>query len=90
MSAILGNAIISYDLDKAHDLVKQTMIRRGYLDNWRVNNQTYDLPNTTLWRSETSTDQILDDLKDCARTNGATILRSVAVLGSQWVGHPVR
>jgi hypothetical protein len=90
MSATLGNAIISYDLNTAHIAVKQAMIDRGYLDHCTLNNLTYDLPNTTLWRRNTSTGQILSDLQDCARVNRATIQRSVAVLGTDWAGYPAR
>lgn len=48
------NAYITYDVTARQDDVKAGMRSRGYSDNWRLNYQTWHLPNTSLWKAEVS------------------------------------
>ncbi len=85
MSTTPGNVLISYDLKNLHKEVKDAMKSRGYNDTILLSSKNYALPNTTLWRAKTSTDQALADLKNVCAEKKATLEKAVAVLGTDWV-----
>jgi hypothetical protein len=89
MGTTKGDALISYDIPHSHDEVKRSMKSKGYLDTWKYsgNNKTYVLPNTTLWKPQTSSDTALSDLKASCADKKVTLERAISVLASEWVGH---
>lgn len=88
MSNTLGTVLISYDLANGHTLVKQSMLSKGYYDGWQDDlTGSHKLPNTTLWKPNTSTDQALSDLRSaCSEAAVGFSQRAVAVLATNWVG----
>jgi hypothetical protein len=91
MSTIKGDAVISYDIPHSHALVKNSMKNKGYHDKWNYtgNSKTYMLPNTTLWKSNTSTDDALADLKASCNQVNVKLEKVVCVLGTEWVGYNI-
>lgn len=88
MGTTKGDALISYDIPHSHDLVKKSMKGKGYLDTWNyTNNPTYGLPSTTLWRSNTSSDTAMNDLKASCTEAKVKLEKAVSVLASEWVGY---
>lgn len=74
------NFLVSYDLDKGHEQVKQTLLDRGYLDWFAFagNAQKYYLPNTTFWHDKKSSSQdVLSELKSVCSVFGVNLERIV-------------
>lgn len=60
--------LVSYDLSrKKHGKFKEAMKEKGYLDYFMYNNETYYLPNTTLWNPKKTTASALKDVDDVIR-----------------------
>lgn len=69
MATTTNDVIISYDIEKigtVHSFVKECMEKKGYFDAFIQSGTTnlVELPNTTLWRQNTSSKQGFDDVKD--------------------------
>ena len=86
MSSKTGDCLISYDIDRNHVTVKSAMKTLGYMDRVTVGGNTYALPNTTLWKNQTSTDTALSDLQRICRQTGTTLEKAITVLGTEWLG----
>jgi GH18 family chitinase len=57
-------AYVTYDVSShGQKKVKDAMKDLGYFDNWTSNQKTYYLPNTCLWKKDTSTTQALADIE---------------------------
>ncbi|MAZ29300.1 MAG: hypothetical protein CL868_19790 [Cytophagaceae bacterium] len=55
----------------------------------RWNNEgypSYELPNTTLWHTQKSINQVVEDLKNVSKQLGVTLEKTIAVLASEFVG----
>lgn len=89
MSNIKGNALVSYDIPHSHEAVKQSMLKKGYRDRWNYegNKTVYLLPNTTLWKPNTSSDDAMADLKASCSACSVALDKAVAVLATDWVGY---
>lgn len=83
------DAIITYDIESEksdnskNDEVKNGMKDLGYLDQFDTTNKNKKkvvcyLPNTTLWKSNTSPEKALQDLHTVAKEVNATIERAFA------------
>lgn len=83
----MGSVFISYDVDKLHTTVKEGMGELGYYDNWCYSNQkTYQMPNTTLWHKQKSSDAAVNELKNICKTLNVKLDRAVAVLAKEFAG----
>lgn len=89
MGASRGSVLISYDIPHSHKAVKDSMKGKGYLETWNYSGSSkiYTLPNTTLWKPDTSSDTAMSDLKGSCSTAGVTLERAVSVLATEWVGY---
>ena len=85
MSTIKGAALISYDIPHSHAAVKSMMKDKGYYEHAYYSPKTYQLPNTTLWRPDTSSDQAMQDLQETCRSLNVTLEKAVSVLSAEWV-----
>lgn len=70
MPTTTDDVIISYDIEKkgtVHSFVKECMEKKGYFDAFIKSGtqKIAELPNTTLWRQNTSPKEALDDVSDC-------------------------
>ncbi len=83
----VGAILVSYDINRLHIEVKNAMKALGYTDNWHYGTgKTYQLPNTTLWKNNISSNQAISDLKSiCARFN-VLLEKAVAVNATEFVG----
>lgn len=87
MGTTVGAILISYDINRLHTEVKDAMVSNGYRISWNYTNQpTYFLPNTTLWHSNKSSDQAIEDLKIVCRRLGVTLEKAVAVKATEFAG----
>lgn len=85
MSNVPGHVLISYDLNGGHFQVRRNMMNRGYATAIKLGDNNHTLPNTTLYKYNTSTDQALLDLRTACFEEGVALQHVVAVIGSQWV-----
>lgn len=88
MGTSIGNVLLSYDVASGHTQVKSAMKELGYMETWRETSTSpvYQLPNTTLWHNQKSTNQAIADIKTvCAKLN-VTLEKAVAVRASEFVG----
>tara|TARA_Y100000815_G_scaffold167337_1_gene151910 strand:+ start:904 stop:1173 length:270 start_codon:yes stop_codon:yes gene_type:complete len=87
MGNTIGKIVISYDINKLHTEVKGRMESLGYSDQFNFKGQTkiYNLPNTTLWHSEKSSNQAILDLKSVCTSTGSALEKVIAVLASEFV-----
>ena len=90
------DAVITYDIKSGASkdtAVKNGMKAIGYLDHFVTQENgrqvTYTLPNTTLWRNNTSPLQAKNDLQAVARSCNADIERLLATeITANWVAIP--
>ena len=73
------DAVITYDINKRHAEIKSEMKKLGYSDKWVIDKKTtYYLPNTTLWKENTTLAKALDDMKSViAKLNKTNILNPI-------------
>jgi hypothetical protein len=64
------------------------MIAKGYMKSWTANNTTYYLPNTAVWKQNTTTETALTDLKAVCVELKVKLLRAIATNASVWSGIP--
>lgn len=88
MGTTVGNVLISYDIEKAHNEVKKALELLGYSDRFKNigDPKVYPLPNTTLWHSNKNSNQAMADLKNICTRLGATLEKAVAVKATEFVG----
>ncbi|WP_410007063.1 hypothetical protein [Aequorivita nionensis] len=88
MGTTIGEVLISYDINRAHNEVKTALLSLGYFDNFKYTNESkiYYLPNTTLWHDKKSSDQAMSDLKIICARLGATLEKAIAVNATEFVG----
>lgn len=86
MGISIGNVLISYDVETSHTQVKDAMKQLGYMDAWRDGTVNRQLPNTTLWHLQKSTDQAIADLKGVCAALRVKLEKAVAVRASEFVG----
>lgn len=94
------DVLITYDLtenrlyESKHSQVKDCMKNKGYLDTFTTTDTSgkktkYYLPNTTLWKQNTTPQQAKDDLLACAKTHSADVERLIAVeFTDKWAAIP--
>lgn len=92
-------ALVTYDItegprnlyESKHTQVKNAMKNLGYSDKFIVGqNQTpvYYLPNTSLWKADTTPTQAKSDLLNVARQCNAEVERLIATQFDNWDGIP--
>ena len=88
MGISVGNVLISYDVESGHKQVKDAMKELGYEEYWRETTQSpvFQLPNTTLWHSNKSSNQAIADLKGVCTNLRVKLEKAVAVRASEFVG----
>ena len=89
MGVSKGDVLISYDIPHSHKAVKDSMKSKGYRETWNYTDGTkiYNLPNTTLWKPDTSSDTAMSDLKASCAAASVSLERAVSVLATEWVGY---
>ena len=87
MGSTVGTVVISYDINRLHTEVKERMISVGYFDNWHYNNEkSNEMPNTTLWHKQKSSDTAINDLRSICHQLNVNLEKAVAVLASEFAG----
>ncbi len=78
MGTILGNILISYDIEKSHTEVKNALELLGYSDRFKNSgdSKVYHLPNKTLWHKKKSSDQAIVDLKNTCNILNANLQKA--------------
>lgn len=89
MGTSRGNVLISYDIPHSHKPVKDSMKSKGYRETWSYegDSKKYSLPNTTLWKPDTSSDTAMSDLKASCSAANVSLEKAVSVLATEWVGY---
>lgn len=86
--ATIGNVMITYDVNKLHSDVKNSMESIGYYSYFTLNGSSkiYYMPNTSLWHKAKSSEQALNDLKSICSNLGVNLEKAVAVKASEFTG----
>lgn len=90
------NALITYDITIRHTEVKSAMKVKGYFDSWSANNQTYYLPNTSLWKKDATPQTAMAEMQEAIQTlnynqpanKQIRVERCAAVEWSNWAAIP--
>lgn len=100
MTPISMDILITYDLAEKggqvskHTAVKDGMKALGYMESFSTTDEQtkvktiYYLPNTTLWRKETTSTQAKTDLLNVGKKNGAEVERLIATQFVNWDAIP--
>lgn len=80
--------VITYDLSGRHAEAKILMKTRGYLDYRLYESAKFNLPNTTLWKPDTTEKMALDDICEVANNLGVKLERAMAFADTPWWGIP--
>lgn len=64
--------LITYEVTKGEEEVKEAMKKMNYFDEWESDNISYPLPPSTLWRKERQVKEGLQDIQGAIRTLNAT------------------
>ncbi|MCP9201330.1 hypothetical protein MKO06_15580 [Gramella sp. GC03-9] len=87
MGDTIGVIMLSYDINKLHTNVKDEMLKLGYSERWRYGNgPTYEMPNTTLWHDEKSSNLAINDLQRVCNRLGVKLEKAVAALSKEFSG----
>lgn len=87
MGMTVGAILVSYDINRLHVDVKNAMINLGYSQSWRYGlGTTYQLPNTTIWHENKSSNQAMADLVGVCNRLNVTLEKAVAVKVTEFVG----
>lgn len=63
------------------------MLKLGYYDNWHYGDgRSYDMPNTTLWHNEKSSNGAINDLHRICNRLRVNLEKAVAALASEFSG----
>lgn len=57
------DVLLTYDISTRHTEVKAAMRQKGYADNWQASSQTYNMPNTSLWKKNITAATAVADMK---------------------------
>lgn len=87
MGTTIGNVLISYDVNSKHSEVKNALLALNYYDSFTQNGRNHNLPNTTLWHKEKSSDQAIADVRRVCSNLYVTLEKAVAVKASEFVGY---
>ncbi|QHT68039.1 hypothetical protein GXP67_16010 [Rhodocytophaga rosea] len=78
--------IISYEVNSKQSAVRDIMKLKGYEEIWTKNEVQYRLPETTLWKEDTTPSQAMEDLKKVARALNIELLGASAAEFTDWEG----
>lgn len=78
--------LLTYDVDDKQKEVKDELLRKGYYKSWSNENITYYLPNTTVWRDNTTPSTAIADIKSITANLRVKLTRAVAVDFPTWDG----
>ncbi|GAO01832.1 hypothetical protein [Anaeromyxobacter sp. PSR-1] len=81
-------AVVTYDVDARHVEVKNAMKEKGYSDFWTHNGQSYNLPNTTLYKPTATAATALADIKAVAAAYRVRLERALALDVGNWDAIP--
>jgi hypothetical protein len=90
-------SFITYDVSARQNDVKNEMVKLGYADNWRSDNVTYYLPNTSLWKKDKELNQAVVDIKNVIDRLNANktyyqekiiLWRCIVTSANPWAGIP--
>ena len=95
----MDTVLLTYDLDESHNdskhsELKEEMKKFGWSDHYVIigdpNKTMHYLPNTTLWKKDTTPAKARADLDLSGKKVGAAITRYISVEYSAWDGMPGR
>lgn len=88
MGITIGHVLISYDIKSKHNEVRQKLEDLGYADSFNFKNETitYNLPNTTFWHHNKSSNQAMLDLKAICSQLNINLEKAITVRASEFVG----
>lgn len=80
------NVLITYDIEKKHTEVRNSLIQDYGFEEVIVsdNNVKCYLPNTTLYKKNTTKKSALSTLQDVCKTLGANLKRGISMECSNW------
>ena len=90
-------AYVTYDVsNRGNAEVKNGMKAKGYKDTWTSQSIKYHLPNTSLWKDETTLSTALQDIKDVVNAvnrnrswnDQVKLERCIVVPADPWAGIP--
>lgn len=82
----MANVLITYDVSDKNKEVKDSLKAKGYSDNWTSDKVKYSLPNTTLWKSESTAETGKVDMEAVAKINRVVLESAMAVEFTSWKG----
>jgi len=82
----MSDALITYDVSSKQIEMKERLKVKGYMDRWLANGRTYYLPNTTLWKQNTTAEQGKSDMIEVANYLRINLERAIVVPTSPWSG----
>lgn len=86
MGTTIGNVLISYDVSAKNPEVKAALLKLNYYEAFNQDGKNYNLPNTTLFHQNKSSDQAMVDMKKVCRDLNVTLEKAVAVKATEFVG----
>lgn len=77
----MATVLITYDVSAKHVQVKASLTSEpyNYYDAAKVGNNPFNLPNTTLWKPDTTAAQAKLDMENVAKSHQVKLERAVAV-----------
>lgn len=71
--------LISYEVNSKQSAVRDIMKLKGYEEVWVKDDVEYQLPETSLWKSDVTPSQAMEDLKKVVRALNIELLGASAV-----------
>jgi hypothetical protein len=87
MGTTIGNVLISYDVNDKNSDVKAALLNLNYYEAFEQYGKNYNLPNTTLFHPNKSSDQAMADMRKVCNDLKVILEKAIAVRASEFVGY---
>jgi len=75
----MSGALVTFYVSDRETEVRDAMLQRGYEDSWEYDGAIYDLPDSMVWKENTSLETALTDLRTVASACDVVLEGSVIV-----------
>jgi hypothetical protein len=85
----MPSIVITFDVSDKHLEIRDHLAKLGYLDRWFYENNMYMLPNCSLWKTDITPDQAINEITMVASKMEVRLIRAISVLSSPsspWAG----
>lgn len=82
----MSSILITFEVTEKQSELRNSLMKLGYLDRWFFNNKTYLLPVSTLWKTDTTPEKSINEIRKITQELNIKLEHAIAVPSSPWAG----